>query len=90
MNTTLDNNENLFNNLLNEKKQLIIDQYDQINKLELIKKNIIKKNYEIANMCKKINNGHIWITEREEGPYGERFTYCKICNIDYNGDYFHN
>ena len=32
--------------------------------------------------CEIKNNGHKWITEREEGPYGERFTYCKLCNCE--------
>ena len=90
MNKILDDDKILFNKLIIEKKQLIYDKYDYIKKLDLIDKNIINKKYEIANMCKKINNGHIWITERDEGPYGERFTYCKICNIDYNGDFFHD
>lgn len=29
--------------------------------------------------CKTIHGGHELVTEREEGPYGEKFTYCKRC-----------
>ena len=34
---------------------------------------------------KKIENcKHIWIKEREPGQYGELWTYCKNCRIDYH------
>jgi len=54
-----------------------IDEYeDKINET----KNIIKQiNLHIRNTCPK----HIWKTEREEGMYGEKFTYCTICGSDY-------
>ena len=55
-----------------------------------MEKDINKKNYEIANLCKIENNGHKWITERETGPYGEKITYCKICKIDLYQNSFHH
>jgi len=29
--------------------------------------------------CIIMHGGHELVTEREQGPYGERFTYCKRC-----------
>ena len=29
--------------------------------------------------CSTMHGGHELVTEREQGPYGERFTYCKRC-----------
>ena len=28
---------------------------------------------------------HEWVTERESGMYGEKFTYCKNCGINRYG-----
>ena len=43
--------------------------------------------------CKKCiekNGEHEWISEREEGLYGERFTFCKYCRVDiYDNTYLH-
>ena len=45
---------------------------------------------QIAKLClKENNNDHTWTTEREDGPYGERFTFCEKCGIDYYGGQFH-
>ena len=44
----------------------------------------------ISEKCKKINGSHDWISEREDGMYGEIFTYCKHCRVDrYNNEYLH-
>ncbi len=29
--------------------------------------------------CSTMHGRHELVTEREQGPYGERFTYCKRC-----------
>ena len=29
--------------------------------------------------CISLHGEHDLVTEREQGPYGERFTYCKRC-----------
>lgn len=34
--------------------------------------------------CKEVKNcRHEWIKEREPGQYGELWTYCKNCRVDY-------
>lgn len=57
-------------------QQKIYEYEDKINET----KNIIKQiDLHIRNKCPK----HNWVTEREEGMYGEKFTYCTICGSDY-------
>ena len=72
------------------KKKILIQTRSQLNKqLDQIREDIIQIQFNISKQCKKDNNSHKWITEREEGPYGERFTFCSECGINYYGDYFH-
>ena len=78
------------NNLRQQRSSLIEKKYEYSKKIKEIETSIKEKSYEIANICKKNNNGHIWISEREDCLYGERYTFCKICEIDYYGGYFHN
>ena len=75
--------------LNNERNQLLSDKNTYIKMIEQIEKNILNKGIEISRECSKQNNGHQWTSEREEGPYGERFTYCQKCKVDYYGNYFH-
>ena len=75
--------------LKNQQNLLIQQKYEYVEKIKEIEKNIKQKGYEIANTCKNKDDGHKWISEREEGPYGERFTYCEKCRVDYYGNYFH-
>mgnify|MGYP001404587841 CR=1 FL=1 len=71
-----------FNDSLNKLK------YEFISKVHKIEKMTKKVNILIAKNCEK--EGHKWITEREEGPYGERFTYCEKCRCDsYDYSYRH-
>tara|TARA_Y100000992_G_C21250945_1_gene485832 strand:- start:498 stop:719 length:222 start_codon:yes stop_codon:yes gene_type:complete len=66
--------------LLKQKDELIELKYfylNEINEIEAKIKNIQNKIYE---NCIIKNNGHKWIREREEGPYGETFFYCKYCD----------
>lgn len=66
--------------LLKQKDELIELKYfylNEINEIEAKIKNIQNQIYE---NCIIKNNGHKWIREREEGPYGETFFYCKYCD----------
>ena len=80
----------MINRLFDDKNNLVKEKLNLINKLKLLENDIKNKNYEIANHCKIVNNGHKWITEREGGVYGEKFTYCKICKIDLYQNSFHH
>jgi hypothetical protein len=80
----------MINGLFIEKNNLIKEKCNLLNKIKLLEKDINKKNYQIANLCKIENNGHKWITQRETGPYGEKITYCKICKIDLYQNSFHH
>lgn len=72
-------------NVLQKKRELLIKKQIETEKiLQQIKQNILNTNYEISTKC-----NHNWITEREDGPYGERYTYCNHCKINSYGDYFH-
>ena len=63
--------------------------YSGLQRIFFYKKEIKNTKYKISKICLDENKEHDWITERDEGPYGERFTYCKKCKIDIHGDYFH-
>lgn len=69
---------------LEEKKTLLSKKIrsceEEINEM---KDAINKINIAISKRCEEKNNGHIWIRERDEGPYGESYTFCKICRADY-------
>ena len=75
--------------LLTKKQRLIKEKDDLLKQLEHVEKDMKNNNYQIANQCKKDNNGHKMVNERDEGLYGERYTFCSECGIDYYGDYFH-
>ena len=62
--------------ILVEKNALIKEKYEIKSRLEDIEKRLEWINKIIINNCK-----HEWITEREDGIYGKRFTYCKKCGI---------
>ena len=70
-------------NLEEYKKYLMDKKYEyqiKLNELEVILKNT---NNLIIKKCKINNKGHEWITERESGMYGEKFTFCNKCGVDY-------
>jgi|SaaInlStandDraft_7_1057024.scaffolds.fasta_scaffold228419_1 hypothetical protein len=75
--------------LLFKKQKLTEEKKNLLKQLENIEKDMKNNNYQIANQCKKDNNGHKMVNERDEGLYGERYTFCSECGIDYYGDYFH-
>ena len=72
-----------------QKKTLSDDIYEYHMKIKETKENIIKVNKEISKECLKINGKHKWITERESGIYGEKYTYCECCGIDHYNSYYH-
>ena len=61
--------------------------YEKKAKLEKTKQELFSQIKQIDNILEEINQViiinciHEWINEREEGMYGEKFTYCKKCNI---------
>ncbi len=57
-------------------KELIKLKYEYQDKLNNIEKEISKLETDKINICR-----HEWITEREDGMYGERFTYCRRCGV---------
>ena len=75
--------------LENKLKKLYNEKYECELNMKLIEKEIKNTKYNISKVCLDKNKGHDWVSEREEGPYGERFTYCSKCRIDYYGDHFH-
>jgi len=77
----MDNEVNLIEKQIITNKNLINKLINNNKKLEFEKKAIIKK------QC--IKNGHKWVTEREKGPYGEKFTFCKLCKIKLYGNSFY-
>lgn len=62
-------------------KNLIQEKKDYLDKINSLNKQIEEIKYTKYDICSK--KGHNLITEREQGPYGERFTYCTICNLEY-------
>ena len=75
--------------LNNEKQKLLSEKSNYLDIIKQIEKEILEKEKQIANTCKIENGGHKWISEREDGPYGERYTFCERCKIDYYGGYMH-
>ena len=51
-----------------------------IEKVKNIEQQIENIQTQIYKLCNIKNNGHKWIREREEGPYGETFFYCEYCD----------
>ena len=78
-----------YDNLHNKIKKLYNEKQECKLKIKLLDREVIKTQYKLSDLCLKNNGKHEWVTEIEDGPYGERFTYCKKCKIDIRGDYFH-
>lgn len=89
MNNTKDEDKLSHDQLITENDKLILEKNKYIEYIQIIDQKIKSNKFKIVKLCKINNNGHIWTTEIEEGPYGERFTFCEKCRIDYYGDYFH-
>ena len=63
--------------VLETKNILINEKYELLEKLKNVEIKIKEFDDYIGKQCK-----HEWITEREDGIYGGRFTVCKICKIN--------
>ena len=91
-------NDNNFENIdLKDYKEIDLDSYRDFlhQKLYDFNYSVVKKKEEIkeVNMlivkkCKE-TTGHKWVSEREPWMYGERFTYCEHCRVDYYDSYMH-
>lgn len=66
-----------------EKERKIEYQLGELRKkIRALEKEKMKVISEKQQYCSK-HPGHDYVTEIETGPYGERYTYCKICYKDY-------
>jgi hypothetical protein len=65
--------------LLQQKNELIELKYEYIDKVKKIEEQIEFVQAQIYKQCVIKHNGHKWIRERDEGPYGETFFYCEYC-----------
>ena len=63
--------------VLEAKNSLINEKYELLEKLKTIENKIKECDDYIGKQC-----NHEWITEREDGIYGDRFTVCKLCKIN--------
>lgn len=63
---------------------------DELNELIEYKYELMNKLKEVEIKIKKLedikikNCNHSWRTEREDGIYGERYTYCIYCGVNRN------
>ena len=85
------NNDNYLDVDLDEYKLSLYEQKRYLqDKISIINSKLKEANTLISKKCEKINGSHEWISEREEGMYGERFTFCKHCRVDiYDRQYLH-
>ena len=59
-------------------------------KVTFLREHIKEVNCLISKKCLDKNGKHEWKSEREEGLYGERYTFCKHCKVDaYDNRYLH-
>ena len=61
------------------KKKLVLEKYELQNRLKQIELTLEDLQITIVNNC-----NHEWVTEREGGMYGERYTICKNCGVNRN------
>lgn len=59
-------------------KELIKEKREYIQKIDYLQHSIRALEEKKAFFCHSMG-GHKWIHEREDGIYGESFTYCEIC-----------
>ena len=80
----IDLNDYLNIDLDDYKNYLYNRKLEYNNLLKKVEEDIKEANKLIGMKCEKINGSHNWVTERESGPYGEKFTFCKKCYINYH------
>lgn len=59
-------------------KELIKEKREYIQKIDYLQHSIRVLEEKKTFFCYSMG-GHKWVTEREDGIYGETFTYCEIC-----------
>lgn len=57
------------------------DLYDKKYKL-LYELKVIDEQIKVLEKERISKCNHEWVTEREQGIYGEKYTYCKNCGIN--------
>jgi len=62
----------------NQIKELIKEKHEYIQKIDNLQHSIRMLEEKKSFFCYS-TGGHKWITEREDGLYGELFTYCEKC-----------
>lgn len=65
--------------LIDEIKHLEDQKYELLENIKTIDEKINSIKQKIYNDCIVKNNGHEIYCEKEPGPYGESFYYCKNC-----------
>ena len=59
-------------------KELLKEKHEYIKRIDYIQHTINELEEKKVFFCYSMG-GHKWIHEREDGIYGESFTYCEIC-----------
>lgn len=77
------------NNIKEKKIQLLKLKENYFNLIKEIDIQIKEKDLELSRECIRVNKEHVWVSEREGGIYGEKYTFCKECRIDYYRNSFH-
>ena len=65
-------------------KNILTRQYKiESKKMKILSSKIKVMEDIIIQNCENSNTGHNWITEREQCMYGDKFTLCKKCGVDF-------
>ena len=68
-------------------KKILLRQYKiESKKMKLLSSKIKIMDNIIIQNCENSITGHNWITKREQCMYGEKFTHCKNCGVDFKID----
>ena len=61
------------------KQSLIHERDEYYRRIEELNAKIKFAEKQMYEECSKEDGGHDWVSERESGPYGQRYKYCKRC-----------
>ena len=70
-------NNNMEKTLDEKMNELYKFRHELMDKLEIVNKNISLLEKDKVKNCE-----HIWVVDREDCAYGERYTYCSKCRVD--------
>ena len=70
-------------NLIEYKEFLTSKILEYEKHIKKLKEEVKSTNFYIAKKCEDENKEHEWVSEREPVLYGERYTFCKECGVDY-------